>query len=114
VRKSETTGAPVLDPTFAPLTVEKHLRSRTIELKVARVRSESCGNTRTGIPEEKQQRSITTSANGSLIGRIDKSVKLLPGEMMRHLGMRPFDRDHEDALRNAKRGGVIGCHVVEE
>jgi hypothetical protein len=102
------------DPFFAPLAAQKHLRPRPIELQVACVGSERFGNTRTGTPKEKQQGSITTSAHGLLIRRVDKSVKLLPSEVMRHLGMGPLDRDREDALCDAKRGGVIGCHMVEE
>lgn len=102
------------DPFFVPLAVQKHLRPCPIELKIARVGSERFGNTRTGTPRKKQQRSITTSAHGPLIRCVDKSVKLLPGEVMRHLGMRPLDRDREDALCDAKRGRVIGCHMVEE
>jgi hypothetical protein len=89
------------DPFLSPLAAQKHLGSRPIELNVARVDAERFGNTRAGAPKEEQQRSITTAACGSLIRRVDKSVKLLPHKVMRHFGMGLFDRDREDALCDA-------------
>jgi hypothetical protein len=89
------------DPFLSPFAAQKHLGSRPIELNVARVDAERFGNTRAGAPKEKQQRPITTTACGSLIRRVDKSVKLLSREVMRHFGMRLFDRDRQDALCDA-------------
>ncbi|WP_234849664.1 hypothetical protein [Sinorhizobium meliloti] len=85
-----------------------------IEIKVADIDAECFENTRAGAPEEKQQRPIATTARGSLIWRCDKSVKLLRGEMGRHLRVRPLDRNGENALGNGQCCRVVRSDMVKK
>jgi hypothetical protein len=82
--------------------VQKHLRPRTIESKIACVDPERFGDACAGSPEEKEQGPVSTATTCSLIRRINEGIKFLPGEVVRHLSMRLLDRDGENALRDAE------------
>ena len=71
-------------------------------------------NARAGARQEKQKRPIAPAARRLLIRRIDKSINLVSGQMMRDFDVRSFKRDSKNALGDSQRRWVVRRHMMEK
>ena len=95
------------DAVSAPLAAEQHLRVRSPQLKVVCVDASGLGDPGAGPRQEKQKRPVAPTTGRPLIGRRNEGVHFGLGEVVRHLNMRPFNGDRQNALGNAE-GRRIG------
>src|ERR1035438_8621972 len=102
------------DPFLAALAAQEHLWSLTIQLEVAGIDADGLRNARARARQEKQQRPVAPAARRLLIRRVDESINFVSREMMRHLDVRSFDRDSENALGNTQRRRVVRRHMMEK
>jgi hypothetical protein len=102
------------DPFLAPLAAQENLRSWAIQLKIASIDAYGFRNARAGARQEKQKRPIAPAARCLLIRRIDKSINLVSGQMMRDFDVRSFKRDSKNALGDSQRRWVVRHHMMEK
>ena len=102
------------DPFLAPLAAQENLRSWAIQLEIASIHADGFRNARAGARQEKQKRPIAPAARRLLIRRIDQSINLVSGQMMRDFDVRSFKRDSENALGDSQRRGVVRRHMMEK